>query len=168
MPLYFYHYTSEAAYKAMTLDGTLPTNVKPFVCKPSQPQKWLEFKIQHPKGFYVTCMSPDQMDATTKRKVGGSAKDGKYVLVFQFEVKEASFKAKKKSTATDLPGAVSASIKWVGSPCKYVITNTGKQKSEDGMISFTSPQCIWAGPTDDLPADFSNNDETVKRLKNPG
>lgn len=166
MSLFFYHYTSEKAYNAMTRNGASPADGNPFICKTNQPQKWLEFDKQHPSGFYVTCLTPDQMDATTKRKVGGSAKDGAYVLVFELNVREKDFKGSAKSKASDLPRAVNANIAWVGSPCKYVINNTGKDKALD-TITFSTLQCVWAGEADSLPRDCQNDDKVCARLKNP-
>ena len=153
MAIYFYHFTNEKAYKAMTGRG------KPWKCQINQPQKSAWYGDQHEKGFYVTVLSSEQINAKTARKTGGGVSKSTHVLVFEFlTVTEKNLKSGEVKLTGD-----TASIKLVGSPAKYRIKNIGPKKNEND-VTFSKVQCICGGAIGQC-IQFQNDQKIVDRMK---
>ena len=149
--MYFFHYTSKNPYETMTLET-------PWNCEARQPQKGTWYSEQHEVGFYVTALSPAEMTSTKARKTGGGGKSGEYVLVFELEVRAKDFSGNKSPILDE-----SIRIKLVGQPVKFALTPLGSSP-EGKRVPFAGAMCVWAGPVEDCPAPYANDEKVLKSL----
>ncbi|MEM5314156.1 hypothetical protein [Paraburkholderia sp. JHI869] len=159
----FYHYTTKAGANGITqnaLQQAVTAESEPWQCRESQPQIWVDHSKQHPKGFYLTTLSPEQIVAGAegkekkkagqkKRKTGINDLEDPYVLVFDLPW----VTPKKISKVDDSVNNGDRKIKKVGEPEKFCATRINQQHlgSDDVVVPFELSECKWAGPAGSVP-----------------
>jgi hypothetical protein len=151
MSFYYYHYTTKAGFEAIA--GGCGASKKTgqsyqdrtegstWSIKENQPQKGALFADQHASGFYLTELSPGDLDAKPKQlgKLGLGKLHGGDMFMFIFKAKD------KKA---DFVGANNQGVsihREYASTHKYYI-KAKKIDEGSGLIYLAADDCDWCGP----------------------
>jgi hypothetical protein len=145
---YYFHYTSKAGFSGVAgtcgvkKDGQLYSNRAEdgtWRIMQNQPQKSSWFTDQHAEGFYLTDLSPDDLEADPKRfgKLGlGKLNQAGEMYIFIFRANDKSFAGAEGKGAYPIN-------QYKGTQKFYICA---KKIDTDGLIYLSPDDCFWCGP----------------------